>query len=348
MNGRQGGGPKAPCAWSGLAVSMLAVACRLASPALVAAEAQATLPPEQATTSRGTRNVMNFAVTWSAPDRVVVPMKIRNGLPTIPSSLNGRAVWLILDTGSQECVLEDATARAAGVRLVDSPLAHVEVAGVRGNEIAEVGVPDSVSIGSWHWHGNPWVVRTSHHPTTGLASLFGSSIEFNILGMSALRAMCTYLTVDSKRGEVTFGFKGGFQPADPAAASHQPFEIRHGIPYLNVSHGDQAWPFVLDTGASSKVEIVRAIAEEIPMVKPARWVRATQVGLGESEASGRTRIQCLTLESMTFLGRNWRNIEALVVESESKIGMGMWRSSRLTVDFSASQIWLENSDSAAQ
>ncbi len=295
------------------------------------------------------RNVMNFPVSWSAPDRVVTPMKIRHGLPTIPCSVNGHVMWLIVDTGSEGCVLEAETARDAEVRMIAGTRGSVAVTGARGKETARLGIPDAITIGAWHWQGLPWIVRASHRQTpekTGWSS--GAPMAFNILGMSAMQAMCTYVTIDYARGAVIFGFRQPFQPVVLSAATHQPFEVRHGVPFVKVAHGGHEWASLLDTGASAKMEINQFTAERFELRKQSRWVSAAHLGLGQADDPAQRKFENLILGSVTCLGRSWRNTEAMVVENESKIGSGLCREFRLTVDFAGSQIWLETPRSRGQ
>ena len=320
---------------------MGAGACALVGGMSAAAEEGTRFATNEAIVSNRDCSVMNFPVSWSAPEKLVVPMKIRNGLPTVYCSLNGHAVWLIVDTGSQECVLEAATARDAGVRIIDQRRAQIQVTGIGGKEMALVGVPDSISIGTWHCQDLPCIVRATPPVATETGWFSRRTVAFNLLGMSALRAMCSYVTLDYQRREVVFGFKGAFQPTRPATAAHQPFEMRHGVPFVKVSHAGHEWSALLDTGASPKMDIDRSTAEQVGPGKRFRWVNATHVGLGKSDNPKQGRFGRLTLESVWCLGRSWRNVDAMLVEDESKIGSGLCRGFRLTVDFTGSQVWLE-------
>jgi len=288
----------------------------------------------------GTSDVGNlkFSVSWAAPKRVVVPMRMRYGLPTVPCSINGHGVWLILDTGSQACVLEAATAREVGVHVINQPSAQVEVAGARGREIDHLGIPENVSIGDWHWQGLPFVIRTSPQAVSRGSS--GRAIAFNIVGMSAFEPMCSYVTLDYRHHEVVFGFKQTFRPAS-SAAFHQPFELHHGSPSVKVTHGSQEWNALLDTGASSKFEINRASADQLGLRAHVRWVSASYVGLGDPQRPANQKWEFLDLANINCLGHRWKSIEALAVDDESKIGSGMCQALRLTVDLAGSQIWIE-------
>ncbi len=294
------------------------------------------------------RRPMDFPVSWSAPDRVVVAMKIRNGVPTIPCSVNGQEVWMILDTGSEVCVLEAETARRAGVRTIHRSLAEVEVTGAGGEETALVGVPDVVTVGAWRWRGLPCVVRTAPRAATEPGWFSPPRVAFDILGMSALRAMCSYVTLDYPRGEVVFGFRQGYRQGSPATASRQPFAVKRGVPFVKVAAEGHEWSALVDTGASSKMEIDQVTAARFGIRKQARWINAVRFGLGDAGGAKQRRFECLTLPSVTCLGRNWRKVEAMLVANESKIGSGLCADSRLTIDFTGSQIWLEASGARAR
>jgi predicted aspartyl protease len=335
-----------PDSWLTSTVGLLAGAGLLAWGWTVRAAEETRPASDSPAAPHAGRGGPNFPVSWSAPKQVVVPMKIRNGLPTLPCSMNGHAVWMILDTGSQECVLEAGTARDAGVRMIAETQARVEVAGVSGNELARVGVPDSLEIGAWQVRGQPFVVRASSSPAAGLRWFSSAPPAFNILGMSVLRTMCSYVTVDYAHRQVIFGFGQTFQPA--AAAVHQSFELREGLPFVKVAGDGEEWPALVDTGASSKMEIDPSVAELFRSRGKSRWVDATQFGLGKSNEASPRRFERFTLQSVDCLGRSWRNVDAMLVDNESKIGSGMYRAVRLTVDFTGSQIWLETPGAGRQ
>jgi hypothetical protein len=185
------------------------------------------------------------------------------------------------------------------------------------------------------------VVRPAHDRGAGYLWGGGPSIDFNILGMSALKAMCSYVTIDYRRSEIVFGFRRRYQPAAPAGVSHQAFEIQEGVPFVSVMHDGQGWPAVVDTGATSKLEIRRSSLDRVALARPPRWIRADQLGLGLETGSAPRRFECLALKSVDCLGRGWQNVDAIIVENESKIGNGLFRDFRFTMDFAGSQIWLE-------
>jgi hypothetical protein len=297
--------------------------------------AMACLPPVRA----AERGVLEFPVSWSAPDRVVVPMKLRHGVPAILCAVNGREIWMTLDTGSQRCVLEAETAAKAGVRTMARSAASVEVTGTRGKEIGLVGVPKTMAVGAWKWERLPCVVRTLRSKPAPTALFSKAQVAFDILGMDALGAMCSYVTVDYPRREVAFGFRKRFRPAD-AAATRQPFETRDGTPFVRASHAGREWLALVDTGASSELELNRTTAQRLGR-QPTRTVEAIQFGLGDLGHSGRRKFECLVLPEVTCLGRSWPKAEAMLVEGDSKIGSGLLQGSRITVDFPGAQVWVE-------
>jgi predicted aspartyl protease len=321
--------------WGGVR-TFLATAFSVALAAVAVAENAASVSSKPPTaTAKG--NATGFPVTWTAPERVAVPMKMRQGLPTVPCTLNGHVIWCILDTGSQECVLEASAARECGVRLVSASQARVEVTGVCGSEFARVGVPESLSIGDWKSKGFPFVVRAADTGTPAAKS----QIAFNILGMSALQTMCSYVTFDYARHEAIFGFKQRYRPS-AAIAGRTPFLMRHGVPMVKISHAGRDWDALLDTGATSKMEISQENASQLDLTGTSRWFRGARIGLGKSSTPRERRFQTFKLTQVACLGQTWRNVDAIVVENDTKIGSGLCESQRLTVDFTSSQIWLES------
>ena len=158
-------------------------------------------------------------MSYHAPDEVRVPMKLENGVPKIPCRVNGQEVWMMLDTGSQACILEAATAQQCGVRTVAPSVAAAAVRGIAGTEAALVGVPDSMSIGNWQWNHLPCLIRTQRSTIPGPWIFSRQPVSFNLLGMDAIKSMCSYVCLDYRRGEAVFGFKAGPAKAAESAGS---------------------------------------------------------------------------------------------------------------------------------
>jgi predicted aspartyl protease len=124
--------------------------------------------------------------------------------------------------------------------------------------------------------------------------------------------------------------------------------MRHGVPMVKVSHDGRDWDALLDTGASSKMEIAQDTASQLNLAAPSRSFRGSRIGLGNSTAPRERRFQSLNLAQVACLGQTWKNVDAILVDSETKIGSGLCQSQRLTLDFTSSQIWLESPASQRQ
>jgi hypothetical protein len=265
---------------------------------------------------------------------------MENGLPIIVSSINGVQVPLILDTGSQQCLLEGVTAQSAQVRLVNTKEGAVELAGVGGREWGRIGIADAIRIGAWEVRGLHFYVRLEQNKSRRQAQLFRKPLSFNILGLNALRSMCSFVTIDYQRREVVFGFEDLFQPGGSKWTARQSIQYRDGLPFVRVNYRGREWLALVDTGATSQLEIAPAVAADVRGIAPSRWVRVSQVGIGAAENFPQ-RFECMNLDYVSCLGRQWKKADAMLVANESKVGNGLFRTSRLTLDFKRSEVWLE-------
>lgn len=247
---------------------------------------------------------------------------------------------MVPDTGSQRCVLEAATALRCGVRTFAGSALRIQIGGASGAESALVGIPDAFSLGQWRWRGMPCLVRTSQSEMGGPWILSRRFASFNLLGMDALRGMCSYVTFDFPRGEVSFGFKQGFQPRSPGRSQSEPLVLRDGLPFVQVRCHDHGWWALLDTGSSTLVELNRHTARELGLDRYASAANATQIGLGQSDSASRNRLARATLP-VTCLGQVDLNARVLIGNGASKIG-GAWSTGRFTLDFLHSKLWVES------
>lgn len=285
-------------------------------------------------------NPNSSGVGWSAPKQVALPLKMENGLPIIVASINGTQVPLILDTGSQQCLMEGLTAQSAQVRLVNTKEGAVELAGVGGREWGRIGIADTVRIGAWEVRGLHFCVRLDQNKSRRQAQLFRKPLSFNILGVNALRSMCSFVTIDYRRSEVVFGFEDLFRPGGSKWTTHQSIQFRDGLPFVRVNYRGHEWLALVDTGATSQLEVSPAVAADMRGSAPSRWMKASQVGLGTAENYPQ-RFECMSLDYVSCLGRQWKKANAMLVANESKVGNGLFRTSRLTLDFKRSEVWLE-------
>jgi len=287
-------------------------------------------------------NLSEHRYTSNSPDVVTLPMNARDGLPVIPCSLNGRSdVQMILDTGSQGCVLEAKTAIAAGVQVLNPQQTSFKLVGVAGVESAILGLPDSVALGNWQIHHQPCLIRTHQNEIrSGWPLSKRRAFDFNVWGMIPTRHACSWLTLDYPAKKAVFSFKGEFRPLPNHKVWSAPLMIRQGLPYVLVKSRDVTWMALVDTGSSSQAEVSEETISKMGLGPSARVIKSTRIGVGTTSQSATNRY--VWLPKIEKLGPPIINVNALVVSDQSKIGSGMLSAFRVTLDFKHSKLWLED------
>lgn len=264
------------------------------------------------------------------------------GLPHIMAQVNGRQVNFILDTGSQGTVLEADTALRCAVRTVSRKDADVTLSGISGSEPALLGMPGRCEIGDWHWEGVPCLVRTSRSEIAGEWLIGKRRFNINVLGMDLLMRMCSHVTLDYPGAKVIFGFRGLFEP-DPVRRSWSaPMFIRNGLPHVKVGDGENEWQAVIDTGASSFAEISTDTAKQFGLSGGSTPSPIVRVGVGIPKKQKSAALGQVQIQSLEHLGPKLLKVPVLLVPDCSKIGSGLFRPFRVTLDFKRSLFWLES------
>ena len=292
-------------------------------------------------TRRG--DMASFSASWDAPEVVRVPMLRVHDLPAVACYINGRdAVPVIVDSGSQGCVLEASTAVAKHVRIVNPSEARFTLSGIAGTEFALMGLPDLVTIGEWKLSRFPVLVRTHQsHVSTGIP-FFQRRFHFNVWGMDPIHRLCSYLTLDYPKSEVSFGFGKTYHP-EHKLSWRSPLKFKMGLPVVRLRSGGHSWDAIVDTGASSLLEIDDATATRLHLHQKAQPAEATRVGVGGGGGEGKVVMtEMAQLPKLEGLGPEMENIDALLVSDYSKVGTGLLSAFRITLDFSRGEIWLED------
>ncbi|MCE9520389.1 MAG: retroviral-like aspartic protease family protein [Verrucomicrobia bacterium] len=293
------------------------------------------------------RNATGFEtkITWDAPASVEVPMLWSAGLPHVMARVNGQEVKLIIDTGSQGTVLEADTALRCAVGTVSRNVSNITLSGISGSEPALLGVPRRVEIADWHWEGVPCLVRTSRSEIAGEWLIGRRRFSVNVLGMDVLMRMCSYVTLDYPAAKVIFGFHQMFQPGAGRKSWSVPMEIKGGIPFVRVGDGHNEWQAVIDTGASTCAEIGAETTERFGLSGVNAPSSLIRMGVGSSKKAGAAGLGTIQINSLELLGPRILKVPALLVPDWSKIGSGLFRPFRVTLDFKRSLFWLESATS---
>ena len=207
-----------------------------------------------------------------------------------------------------------------------------------------MGLPGRVEIGDWHWEGMPCLVRTKRTDISGRGSVGERRFAINVLGMDMLRRMCSYVTLDYPAAKVVFGFREVFQPRAGDKTWRAPMETRSGLPLVRVGDGRSEWRAVVDTGSSCCAEISNDVAQFCgrELLEGAERSPVVRVGVGVPRPGGGAGISATHVRSLELLGPRLLNVPALLVPDCSKIGSGLLRPFRATLDFKRSVLWLED------
>jgi predicted aspartyl protease len=285
---------------------------------------------------------LQFDAAWDAPALVRVPMLWHNDLPAVGCLINnGRPVPLILDTGSQGCVIEAATAVAHGLRIASPEEVSFSLAGISGSEPALMGLPNLVSIGEWKLSRFPMLVRTRVSAVSRPMMFGPRRFEFNIWGMNPTRKLCSYMTLDYPRREVVFGFQSSYK-TDAKLVWKAPLRFIGDLPHVRLRSHDVSWTAMVDTGASSPMELDETTAKKLKLhdiMKPAEGAR---IGVGAASGEQNGFLGITRIDDVEGIGPTLKNVPALVVSDRSKIGTGVLKRFRVTFDFRRDLMWVED------
>jgi hypothetical protein len=271
---------------------------------------------------------------------VTVPMKWHHGLPAMDGRINDRSVLMIMDTGSQGCLVLDAdTAVRAKVDTLQHSPDRFRLEGAFGSEPAIVGRVRQVNVGTWSIRGLPCLIRT-HRSLTG-GGFWREQISLNIWGMALLHQACTYLTLDHKRDQITFGFEESYRPERGSEVWKVPLKFRHGLPYIQIGNDEAKWEALLDSGANSPLEITQEVARRANLLGSARTLAGQRFGVGVADGDSLNTLQRVVVPRLFGLGLAMRDVPAFIVKDEPKVGSGLLAHYRATIDFRRNLLWLE-------
>lgn len=293
------------------------------------------------TTAEQQGDQIKVEATINAEGTVSLPMQVHNGVPLVPVQINGRRAALLVDTGSQGCVLEARTAVASRVTILDHADAFTTLGGTTGTERALIGLPHKVSIGSWTLEHFPFFVRT-HETSMKLGTWERLHIGHDLLGMNAILRTCSYLSLDFPAQRVVFGIGERFTPRTGKGAWKTPLIVRDELPYVQFHTNGGSWTALVDTGFNGTLEIDRASAERLHLLDQVRPTDAFRAGLGKPVAGEPVHYGLVSLAELKSLGPHMVNIPMLVVPAGPKLGSALLHPFRVTLDFQRKLLWLEN------
>jgi hypothetical protein len=293
------------------------------------------------TTREANGGDIKIQATIVADGPVSLPMSIRDGVPLVPARINGSAqVLVVVDTGSQGCVLEARTALAHRVTVLDHKDASMTLGGTTGDEQAWIGLPDEFAIGSWVLKQFPFFVRT-HETRVRLGPWNNHDISVDLIGMNAILRSCRYLTLDFPAKRVVFGIARDFDPPSIETSWKAPLLVQNGLPYVQLETDGQSWIALVDSGFNGLLDMDKATAERLHLLEKVRPTDAYRIGLGAPAKGEATQFGFVSLARLDSLGPRMVNIPTLIVPKRSKIGCTMLHPFRVTFDFTRGLLWLE-------
>lgn len=251
----------------------------------------------------------------------------------IPASVNGEATHVMLDSGAEATVVDQAWAAAHGIK----PSGAVIAVGTGGTQAAQLADNVSIRIGDLELR-NLTVVLID---LSAIEKLIGRPMPV-VLGKEVFNELV--LDLDFEARTIAFHEPAGFKA--PSGAAQTPVVTNNGIRSVPVSiEGAPPVQFDFDIGNGSPLLVYSALW------KPAGLLDGRPQSAGLSGAVGGLKERRLTsVRSLTFGGATFTDIPAILFEdsgdsSESSrtlgnIGLPILSRFRLFVDFPNDRLWL--------
>lgn len=268
---------------------------------------------------------------------VTVPFVLQSGTPVIEmQGPGGQPMKALLDSGAARLVMGAQSAVKAGVPVIDAKEVRATMLGVVGQESGLVGVLSPLRIGTWNLPAYPCFVRTYENIGEGVA------YPANILGFDLPTRYCTYLTLDYKKKQATFGFHNAFRPNSLMKRSSAPIRIQQGVPFIDLKSKGVKWTCIIDTGSFNGIEIDEAIAKKLGVQDQGKIVEGLiLVAVGGTVTSDKARLRTVTLPDITLLGGTYKQADVDISPGIPRVGSFFLKDYRVTFDFRAKRLWLE-------
>lgn len=281
---------------------------------------------------------MDHSIRSALPaSSVTVPFILQSGTPVI--EVTGPAnepMSMLLDSGAARLVLGAQSAVKAAIPTIDARQVRSTMLGVVGEEKGLVGIVSPLRIGTWSLPAYPCFVRTFESLGEGVA------YPANILGIDLPTRYCSYLTIDYRTKQATFGFRQPFRPNSLMKRSSAPFRIQHGVPFINLQAKGVKWTCIIDTGSFNGIEIDEAIAKKLGVQDQGKIVEGLiLVAVGGTVSSDKARLRTVKLPDITLLGGTYKQAEVDISPGIPRVGSFFLKDYRVTFDFRAKRLWLE-------
>ncbi|RBP44486.1 aspartyl protease [Roseimicrobium gellanilyticum] len=272
---------------------------------------------------------------------VSAPLRMTHGVPVIDAHLNGVTIPLIIDTGCQPTLMVDPeSAVRASVLVVKPAQGSLVLEGTLGEEDALLGRVQQLSLTDWRIEGPLCLIRSQQ---TYMAGLFQRrKLPLNLFGMALPLHACSYMTIDYPHERVVFGFHQHYQPVKNRHVWSVPMILRDGLPHVRLRHGGVRWEAVIDTGANPTMTITPEIAQQCGAMSSLSQVDGYRLGIGVmSGLKDRDKLQRVVLHRIQGLGPELSHVPATIANFTPRVGSGLLRHYRVTLDFKRQLLWLE-------
>ena len=275
---------------------------------------------------------------WSLPDgaELILPLKAPLGVPTIDASLNEEPIPLIFDTGNTFPVLLDIeTAIKSGVSTLKG--SHAKGSGIGGNVSITIARFNSIHMQNTRvlGPGVAGVFLQSYQNT--FAGIPVCKIPLNLLGLPILEKF-SYVSFDGANETVRLGYKRAYIPK--ASALCMPFTRKDGRLLLDLWIGSMKIQAFFDSGCGTSLRIPKETLDSIPKnfvlgqnVKQRKAMGVGGVEVEDVSVLREARIGNLKISPLEF--------DTTSSTTETLLGWGPFKNSRLTIDFVKNKIWFE-------
>lgn len=272
---------------------------------------------------------------------VTLPFRMIAGVPVMEVKLSGRRVVpMMVDTGATRTMIHAGMAAAHDVPVMRAQDATVELRGVVGREQGRIGLLDPLVLGGWSLNGYPCLVRTYENRVLNRRGT--ASFPDSFLGFDVALQHCTFLTLDYRSKQVTFGFGSHFRGGLGPRATRAPFQIKQGVPFITLKSGGKSWEAIVDTGSFNGIEISEPVALHLGVQDQGEKVRGLYLmAVGGTVTSSQANLRTVKLPDLTLLGDRYQDISVDIAPGPSRVGSLFLKGHRVTFDFGRKLLWLE-------
>ena len=284
------------------------------------------------------RSTALLASLTPAQPRITLPFRMISGTPCIQADVGeGRTMEMMIDTGAARMMIHARTMAKNHFSVVRADQAQVTMVGVAGSEKGRLGIVSPLHLGDWRMQAYPCFIRTQE------SRLRGIHLPVNILGFDLPARVCSYFTLDYRKGTVTFAFRETFTPDPGMKSTSTALRLTQGVPFIQIDAGGVSWPCLVDTGSFNGVEINESLAKKLGVQDQGRLVKGVYLAaVGGTLSSEIAKLRTVTLPEISLAGGKYPKAEVDISPGMPRLGSFFLKDYRVTFDFQRKRLWLEN------